>query len=376
MKKILFLPLFKMASGHHQVADAVMEMLVANYKQISVEKIDCLSYWSKPLEQLISSLYMKWISMFPRQFEKFYHGHVYKEENHTCDDFVVKSWPIIEYNMKRLIEAEKPDVIVCTHSFPSRVISGLKEKGIINTPLVNIYTDFLVSDVWGKSGVDIHCVPDKETKNFLESIHNVPTHNIYVTGIPVHDAFKNKRIDSKSERTILIAGGNAGLGNVKQMLHSVPYDSIYQYVVLCGNNKKLFQELVMLNHPSITPLPYIACREQMNSLYEQASAVVTKAGGVTISEALRKRLPIFIHSSLPGQEQINIQTLKRKGLLMPLDKAYLLEEQLVKVLENDVQRNRLLRRMDEYIESIEYSVSDVLANRFHLYKYETTKSGL
>lgn len=114
----------------------------------------------------------------------------------------------------------------------------------------------------------------------------------------------------------------------------------------------------------------------MNCLYEQASAVVTKAGGVTISEALRKRLPIFIHSSLPGQEQVNIQTLKRKGLLMPLNKAQLLEDQLVEVLENDVQRNRLLRRMDEYIESIEYSVSDVLANQFHLYEYETTKSRL
>ncbi|QCS52815.1 MGDG synthase family glycosyltransferase [Priestia flexa] len=376
MKKILFLPLFKMASGHHQVADAVMEIIVANYKQISVKKIDCLSYWSKPLEQLISSLYMKWISMFPKQFEKFYHEHVYKVENHTCDDFVVKSWPIIEYNMKRLVESEKPDVIVCTHSFPSRVISGLKEKGIIDTPLVNIYTDFLVSDVWGKNGVDIHCVPDKETKNFLQGIHDVPARNIYVTGIPVHAAFTNKRIDSKSEKMILIAGGNAGLGNVKQMLSSVPYDSIYQYVVLCGNNKKLFQELVKLNHPSITPLPYIACRKRMNCLYEQASAVVTKAGGVTISEALRKRLPIFIHSSLPGQEQVNIQTLKRKGLLMPLNKAQLLEDQLVEVLENDVQRNRLLRRMDEYIESIEYSVSDVLANQFHLYEYETTKSRL
>ncbi|UZW68005.1 galactosyldiacylglycerol synthase [Priestia flexa] len=289
---------------------------------------------------------------------------------------LLRASTIIEYNMKRLVESEKPDVIVCTHSFPSRVISGLKEKGIIDTPLVNIYTDFLVSDVWGKNDVDIHCVPDKETKNFLESIHDVPARNIYVTGIPVHAAFTNKRIDSKSEKMILIAGGNAGLGNVKQMLSSVPYDSIYQYVVLCGNNKKLFQELVKLNHPSITPLPYIACRKRMNCLYEQASAVVTKAGGVTISEALRKRLPIFIHSSLPGQEQINIQTLKRKGLLMPLNKAQLLEDQLVEVLENDVQRNRLLRRMDEYIESIEYSVSDVLANQFHLYEYETTKSRL
>ena len=50
----------------------------------------------------------------------------------------------------------------------------------------------------------------------------------------------------------------------------------------------------MLDH--IKPLPYLSSRSEMNKLYEEVDAIVTKPGGVTISEALRKRLPIFVHS--------------------------------------------------------------------------------
>ena len=49
----------------------------------------------------------------------------------------------------------------------------------------------------------------------------------------------------------------------------------------------------------------------MNELYSMADAIITKPGGVTISEALKKGLPIFIHSALPGQEEINLKLIKK-----------------------------------------------------------------
>ncbi|MGF9888929.1 glycosyltransferase [Priestia megaterium] len=375
MRKVLFLPLFQMPSGHHQVADAVMDAIMERFSHVICQKIDCLSYWSKPLEQMISSIYMKWISVFPKQFEKFYYGHVYKKNDHTMDDFVVKKWPIIEYHMKKLIDAEQPDVIVCTHSFPSCVLSGLKEKGIIDLPIINVYTDFLVSDVWGKNGIELHCVPDQDTKAFLQNVHGVKESSIYVTGIPVHKAFLKRRIDHlMPQKHILIAGGNSGLGNVRKMLQQLPQNCTYMYYVLCGKNKKLYQELIKLNHPRIKAVSYVKSREKMNDLYEGADAIVTKAGGVTISEALHKRLPIFIHSSLPGQEQINIEYLKEKELLIPLNDTEAFEQQLKNILENDVKRNRLIKRMDEYVDSLEVKVDRVLADHFKLYRYETSQN--
>ncbi|MEH7329647.1 galactosyldiacylglycerol synthase, partial [Priestia megaterium] len=44
MKKVLFLPLLKMPSGHHQVAEALMDILERRTTNICYKKIDLLSY--------------------------------------------------------------------------------------------------------------------------------------------------------------------------------------------------------------------------------------------------------------------------------------------------------------------------------------------
>ncbi|WVX84143.1 hypothetical protein R4Z09_14775 [Niallia oryzisoli] len=50
----------------------------------------------------------------------------------------------------------------------------------------------------------------------------------------------------------------------------------------------------------------------MNDLYNQIDTILTKPGGVTISESREshfKRKPTLIYDALPGQEEINLQHL-------------------------------------------------------------------
>lgn len=39
MKKILFMPLLRMSSGHHQVADSIIEILKEEHREWEFEKI-------------------------------------------------------------------------------------------------------------------------------------------------------------------------------------------------------------------------------------------------------------------------------------------------------------------------------------------------
>lgn len=59
-------------------------------------------------------------------------------------------------------------------------------------------------------------------------------------------------------------------------------------------------------------------REKMNELYNLADAIITKSGGVTISEAINKKVHIFIHSVLPGQEEINLKYLQEQCLVFTI----------------------------------------------------------
>ena len=257
--------------------------------------------------------------------------------------------------MEQLLEEENPDLIVCTHGFPSYLLSQLKMKGKCQVPIINVYTDFFINSVWGKEGIDVHFLPSKEVKEQLIRDHQIPTQKMIVTGIPVHEEITKISYKSKNEnrKQILIAGGNSGLGGIVKLLNELKTSSHFDFLVLCGNNKKLFHEISSWNVDHIKALPYLSSRADMNKLYNRVDAIVTKPGGVTVSEALRKRLPIFVHSALPGQEQINLQYLKKQKLVFELDQTSSLEKQLVSILNNHKKMDRWHKAIESYHRGIE-----------------------
>lgn len=91
----------------------------------------------------------------------------------------------------------------------------------------------------------------------------------------------------------------------------------------------------------------------MNALYDRVDAIITKPGGVTISEALTKKLPIFIHSMLPGQEEINHRYLMSRGLVYELSLDRPIREQLLSVLNDEVKQTRWRKHIEVYNQKLE-----------------------
>ena len=91
----------------------------------------------------------------------------------------------------------------------------------------------------------------------------------------------------------------------------------------------------------------------MNALYNESQAIITKPGGVTLSEALYKRLPIFIHSSLPGQEEINKEYLLSKKLIYELEQNKTITEQLNDFFQDEEEQTLWHQRVDGYLSQIQ-----------------------
>ncbi|MGP4080797.1 MGDG synthase family glycosyltransferase [Pseudalkalibacillus sp. R45] len=356
MKKILFLPLFQMPSGHHRAADALIDSIQNSDEKIICKKIDFLSYWNEPLEKTIGNMYLKWISSLPKTYHWVYKRFMYEPKDQQTSlsiDYV--NMLGFEEKMLELLKEEKPDLIVCTHCFPSAIVSRLKRKHRTSIPTVNVYTDFFVNGIWGKEDIDLHLVNDESMKRVLMEQYDVREDQISITGIPTSDDIVSYSERHPSDKKhILVAGGSSGVGNILPMLKSVRGNARYQYTVLCGKNDKLFRELKSWNLAHIQPVGYIDSREEMNRLYERADAIITKPGGITISEALKKRLIIFVHSALPGQEQYNLKGLEEKRLIIPLGDQQS-EHEIALILENEWRRKQIFSRMDEYLASAESS---------------------
>lgn len=316
-----------MPSGHHQVADTIASYIQKRNPTITCKKIDLLSRWNPIVESVVTQVYLEWIHYFPKSYAKAYRHMAHSTKSQRS----YKYYEILFMKkMKQILLEEKPDLIICTHGFPSYILSKLKMKNESLAPIINVYTDFFINDVWGKKGIDYHFVPNHKVKKDLIQQNDLSEEQIYVTGIPtaeqIEESLRTKKINTNYR--ILVSGGSVGLGNITDLMKQQKNDSKIEYLVLCGKNEHLFRKLEKLNSANIHPLPYINSREEMNHLYDEVDAIVTKPGGVTISEALKKRLPIFIHSALPGQEEINLTKLKELKLVYELEQNQSLSEQI------------------------------------------------
>lgn len=350
-KSILFLPFLQIPSGHHQVANSLMEELEKSYPYLACEKVDILAYGYGKMEELISKVYLKWIGVLPSLYNSIYKVSVYRALDRT------KRYRLYEvlfvYLMKRLLEEKRPDLIVCTHALPAYMVNFLKERNKLHTPVVNIYTDFFIHSFWGIKHIDFHFVATLQMKEFLRK-KGVPNERIFVTGIPVHDKFRKKTKPNlpclKPQMRVLLSGGNLGVGgleNVIRKIKNTDFKENIQFYILCGKNQKLFKKLKRLNKNHIVPLPYIQSREEMSHLYDKIDAILTKPGGVTISESLFQRKPIFIFDALPGQEKINLKELMDLGVAFPLSKGNLCEG-LLKTLSDKEQMDKYYGQVERF----------------------------
>jgi len=148
---------------------------------------------------------------------------------------------------------------------------------------------------------------------------------------------------------ILIAGGNLGL--IDKHVITQLQNSTMRFSILCGDNKKLYDVITSWHLPNVEPLRYITSRDEMNALYDKVDALLSKPGGVTVSEALMKKLPLFSNYALPGQERLNLTYLTQHNLIFEVSGPNMLQ-QIQEVLENSEQMLRFQQAVQTYYQQL------------------------
>ena len=97
-------------------------------------------------------------------------------------------------------------------------------------------------------------------------------------------------------------------------------------------NKK-FQELIELTESS-DRVKLFEFTDKVPELMSISSAVITKAGGLTITECLASNLPIIIINPIPGQEEENAEFLEQNGVAIWLKKEDNVKEILEDIFNN------------------------------------------
>lgn len=345
MKKILIF-YASYGGGHLSAAKSIKEFIDSNYSDVETEMIDCVKYVNKALDKVTTAAYREMAKKAPWAWEKVY----YQSQSGLLSKVSTDSNKIMAIKMAKLFREFNPDIVISTHPFGSQMTSYLKKKIKTNCKLATIMTDFAPHEQWliGKEYVDYFFVSNESMKDFIERDKNL-IGKVFVTGIPISNRFLkdyNKQeifnlfgLNSNKKTVLFFGGGEYGLGKEKTVaiLDTLAEYNNIQVVAIAGKNQKMkkeFEDIVTnkCKEDSIKVLPFT---DKVPELMHISDLVITKPGGLTVSESLSCGLPLVVINPIPGQEEENALFLENSGCAIWIRKDSNPKEILDNILNND-----------------------------------------
>ncbi len=340
-------------AGHMKAAEALKESIERQFTGWAVDILDTLKYINPIVDKIVVNSYLGALKRSPGLYSRLYTA---SGTGTGIYDISKAMNNLLSFKLKKLIADYEPSAIVCTHPFPMQMLSSLKEKNKINIPAVAILTDYVVHSLWLDNGMDAFIVANDIMKSEMIK-RGVPGNIIFPYGIPVSPKFLN-RVDKKKLKqelgledrfTVLVMGGGMGFGNIDNTMASLLDCKIdIQIIAVTGTNQKLKAQLEQSANKSNKKVLILSYTDRINELMDISDLLITKPGGMTISEALVKGLPIFIISPIPGQEEGNANFLIRSGVANKIDDT----SQLISVLSqvaNDPVALNTMRENSKYL---------------------------
>lgn len=304
-------------SGHFKAAEAVYNYLKEKNCNLELALTDALDN----AHFLFKNIYSYGYAFLVNYLSWVWAGGFYLTNARLLRPLIKKIHFIVNWlNTKKFIKLlirENPDFIIATHFLPLEIIAYLKKTRKINSRLITVITDFGVHPFWLSEGVDIYIAASDFTKQQL-ILDGVEENKIKVLGIPTNAKFTlslersllAKKFNLEQDKfTVLIITGSFGIGPIEKIV-GVLYEDV-QVLVVCARNQRLLNSLKRRNYPGVL---VFGLTDNIEELMAVSDLIITKPGGLTISELLIMELaPVFIYP-IPGQETLNAKVLESEGI--------------------------------------------------------------
>lgn len=305
-------------SGHNSAARAIEGVLAASGAGGQVQRLDVLDTTHEVFNRLYDDAYFTLVAEVP-----WLVGWGYDAQDPPFKIAPVLRWweQVNTTTLVRDIRDYEPDLVICTHFMPARLVSLMIARGQLNAPLAVVTTDFDFQGLWLTAPMTQLFVAREETRQYLLSI-GLPPDRVTTSGIPVRPEF-SAPLDAAAVRArhglregvpvVLISAGAAGGPKTLQVVQQcLGITEEFQAVVVCGRNADLKAEVdaLVAGRDDFLVLGFT---EEMPQLMRVSSLFVGKPGGLSSSECMAAGLPMVIIDPIPGQEVRNADYLMEEG---------------------------------------------------------------
>jgi len=330
-----------------RAAEAIQAAFWRSRPEVKAIHIDVMNFVSPGFHRLYAGGYSFAVNRTPALW-----GRIYSFWDRTPTDEGIAEWlrraqrhfaaPFFRY-----LSSVRPDLILTTHFLiPQLLRQDHPYPWLRRIPLECVITDYDVHRFWISDNVARYYVAHEELAGRLAG-QGVSPSRITVSGIPVHPVFlspvseallRQKLSLDPVQPVLLVLAGGLGLPMLeKSMQELFGLKRSVQIVTVAGKNEALRERLNRL-----TPPPHIRLVNQgyvrnMHELLSISDLVITKPGGLTVSECLAKRRPMLLCAPIPGQEERNADFALRHHIALrasvPQDLPLLVERILCNPLD-------------------------------------------
>jgi processive 1,2-diacylglycerol beta-glucosyltransferase len=324
-------------AGHNRAAEAVAEGAAAWFPSVTAEWADALEYTNKVFRKSYAESYVLVAGSMPSIWGMLYSSMGKNVERKLLDTVVNAHDKSAYKKLADYIQSFRPDALVCTHFLPANVAIA-KKMGI---PVHMVVTDYDVHKFWINRKVDHYYVASEEVK-WQMGKYDFPADRVTVTGIPIHPVFQERRNAGEIRkklglqsgiRTVLFMSGGFGMGDMANAVEAIlSLPDRFQLVVVCGRNEKMKEKLDELAQGKNAKIFGFVTNPE--DFMEVADFVITKAGGLTVSECLTTGTPMIVYAPIPGQEERNCDYLLEQGAAVKAKSLQTLDYKVSELLDD------------------------------------------
>lgn len=337
--------------GHVQAARALMEALEELRPDLRCVSVDFFDLVNPVFNAATRLAYIYSVRKAPVLWRQFY----LRTARIDPDSF----WQQRLYHLGdravcRTVQATRAGIVVSTHPTPGGVVAELDAEGRLVPPpdlTVTVVTDYVLHSQWVHPNTELYLVPCADVADDLVA-RGIPARRVEVTGIPVRRGFRTPPdraaarlrwgLEPELPVVVVMIGAHGMMrGAVEACRRLALVREPLQLVVVTGFDRQLFHAVSARVVGSPHPVRVLGYVHDVPQLMAAADVLVTKAGGLTVSEALATGACTVVYSPIPGQEEGNADYLRRHGAAEVASDPAALEAIVTGLLRSPERRARL-----------------------------------
>lgn len=286
----------KYGMGHYTVSMALKQEIES--EDIQVEVVDFFDVVFPKMKKVIYKVFDFLVSRCSNLYNFFY--------KFSANSSFAPFNKILKRRIEKLIEENNTDIIISSFPVCTKYISTYKKENHRILKLYTYITDIEANKEWISEEIDTYFVASDETKMQIVN-YGVPLEKVKVVGIPVRKEFKEEMC-LKDKNEIVIMGGGLGLiPDIEETLEDLIKNENIHITLLAGKNEKLFHQY----SNKYNNMTVVAYTNEVYKYMKKAQLIITKAGGITLFEAIHLKTPMYILQPFLSQEIGNAKFIEK-----------------------------------------------------------------